>query len=209
MIRKTFPVGMLGCNCTILGDETSKQAIVIDPGDEVDRILRELVGFGLRVVGIVHTHAHIDHVGGLAELARITGAPTYLHNDDQFLYDMLPLQARMLGIAEPQKGTINEYLRDDQVITFGEHELGVLHTPGHTPGSVCFHLNKEDLCFSGDTLFRGGIGRTDLWGGDSDLIVRSIHQRLYSLNGAVEVIPGHGPATTIDRERVSNPYVRG
>ena len=206
LLRKTFPVGRLGCNCSILADEASRQALVVDPGDEVDKILRELAALQLTVVGIVHTHAHIDHVGGLAELSRVTGAPTYLHNDDRFLYDMLPIQAQMLGFPEPQKGTINHNLVDGHTIPFGAFEMGIIHTPGHTPGSVCFSC--AEVCFSGDTLFRGGIGRTDLWGGDSNAIVKSIRERLYTLNGAVEVVPGHGPLTTIDRERLSNSHVR-
>jgi hydroxyacylglutathione hydrolase len=131
-----------------------------------------------------------------------------LHPDDAFLHEMLPIQARLVGCAVPKSAPIDNPLRDDQSISFGSRALGVLHTPGHTPGSVCFQVAGADLCFTGDTLFAGGIGRTDLWGGDHDLIVKSIRHKLYALNSAVEVVPGHGPVTTIDRERVSNPFVR-
>jgi glyoxylase-like metal-dependent hydrolase (beta-lactamase superfamily II) len=199
---------MLQCNCTILGDPKTKEAIVIDPGDEVDRILKVLASHELKVMGIVHTHAHIDHIGGTAELGRITGADTWLHAQDFFLHEMLPEQAKALGLQLGETAPVDRDLVDAGVIPFGCYELGVLHTPGHTPGSVCFEVPGHDLCFSGDTLFNGGIGRTDLWGGDYDAIERSIQDRLYTLNGAVEVIPGHGPETSIDRERLTNPFVR-
>jgi glyoxylase-like metal-dependent hydrolase (beta-lactamase superfamily II) len=207
--RETFPVGALGCNCSLLGDTDTREAIVVDPGDEVDRILAELTRAGMRVTAIVHTHAHIDHVGATAALARVTGAPTYLHDADRFLHDMLPLQAQLIGLPPVEAGRIDHALPDAASLRFGQFELGVLHTPGHTPGSVCFAVPGQDLCFSGDTLFAGGIGRTDLWGGDYPAIERSIKDRLYQLNGAVLVIPGHGPSTSIDRERRSNPFVRG
>jgi len=209
MIRKTFPVGMLQCNCTILADEDTRQAVIIDPGDEAAKIVATLAEDDLTAVAIVHTHAHIDHIGGTFELAQATGAPTYLHDGDGFLHQSLETQAAMLRVPVPTHGPIDQPLTDDQTIIFGSHQLGVMHTPGHTPGSVCFELVGEDLCFSGDTLFNGSIGRTDLPGGDFDLITRSIRDRLYSLNGAVEVIPGHGPSTRIDRERRSNPFVQG
>lgn len=209
MIRKTFPVGMLQCNCTILGDEKTGEAIVIDPGDEAPRIIKELTAQNLRVKAIIHTHAHFDHIGGTAELARVTGAPTYLHPDDTFLHEMLPMQAKLFGVRKPlEQAAIDLPLNDDLVLSFGAYELAVLHTPGHTPGSVCFHVPTAELCLSGDTLFAGGVGRTDLWGGDGELIQKSIRNRLYSLHGAVEVVPGHGPLTTIDKERTSNPFVR-
>ena len=208
MIRETFAVGPLQCNCSILADEENKEAIVVDPGDEVERIANKIEELGLAVKAIIHTHAHIDHIGATAELAALTGAPTFLHDEDQFLHQMLEQQAMMIGLSVPKKGNIDRGLTDEQRITFGKYELGVLHTPGHTPGSVCFSVPGEDLCFSGDTLFFQGIGRTDLWGGDFGALESSIRDRLYSLNSAVEVIPGHGPNTTIDREKLTNPFVR-
>ncbi len=208
MFRRTFPVGMLGCNCTVLGDPRTKEAVVVDPGDEADRILTTLAGQGLRVVGLVHTHAHIDHIGATERLRQVTGAKAYLHPDDAFLHQMLNVQAELIGLPLPEHGPIDQPLADGEAIRFGDFELGVIHTPGHTPGSVCFSVVGQDLCFSGDTLFAGGIGRTDLWGGDSDAIKRSIKGRLYTLNGAVTVVPGHGPETSIDREKKSNAFVR-
>lgn len=207
MFRLTFPVGMFQCNCSILADEESREAVIIDPGDEVDRIVAAITDNELKPVAIVHTHAHLDHIGGTAALSRATGAPTYLHDSDSFLHESLPMQAMMLGLHLPPSSPIDQALADLQAVSFGRHELGVLHTPGHTPGSVCFDVIGHDLCFSGDTLFCQGIGRTDLPGGDYSAIERSIRDRLYTLNGAVEVIPGHGPPTTIDRERMSNPFV--
>ncbi len=208
MIRKTFPVGPLGCNCTLLADEASRECVVIDPGDDGDHILMELAKLGLKVIAVVHTHAHIDHIGATGEVARVTQAPTYLHAGDRFLHEMVATQAELTGLPVPAASTMERALTDGLALRFGQHELGVMHTPGHTPGSVCFVLAGADLCFSGDTLFAQGIGRTDLWGGDTNTIVHSIKQRLYTLNGAVEVVPGHGPLTTIDRERRTNPFVR-
>ncbi len=208
MIRKTFSVGLLACNCTILADEESKHAVVIDPGDEADRILLELAKDELEVVAIVHTHAHIDHIGATGRLAQVTGAPTFLHDEDRILHDMAAQQAQMIGLPPIEKSFVDRPLPDAGAVSFGKHELGIIHTPGHSPGSVSFVVSGADICLTGDTLFAGGIGRTDLWGGDSDLIERSIRQRLYALNGALEVIPGHGPLSTIDHERVSNPFVR-
>ena len=206
--RQTFPVGALGCNCTILADTASNEALVIDPGDEVPRIVAELKRAGLQVRGIVHTHAHIDHIGGSAELAAQTGAAAHLHPADAPLYALLTLQAQMLGLAAPAPPIPMQDLADGQSLRFGAYELGVLHTPGHSPGSVCFLVPGCDLCFTGDTLFAGGVGRTDLWGGDGDALIHSIRDRLYSLPGDLALIPGHGPPSTLDRERRSNPYVR-
>ena len=137
------------------------------------------------------------------------GLLTYLHEGDNFLHQMAPQQAQMIGLPPVAESSIERDLPDATAVSFGNHEIGVIHTPGHTPGSVSFMVSGHDICLSGDTLFAGGIGRTDLWGGDFGEITRSIKDRLYTLNGAVEVVPGHGPLTTIDRERISNPFVRG
>jgi glyoxylase-like metal-dependent hydrolase (beta-lactamase superfamily II) len=210
MIRETFPVGMLACNCTVLGDPVAKKGIVIDPGDECDRILEAIDKHDLDIVAVVHTHAHVDHIGATGELCqRLPGTPALLHAGDIFLHDMLSEQARFIGMPAPMKGRIDAHLTDAQALPFGRFELAVLHTPGHTPGSCCFQVPGEDICFSGDTLFAGGVGRTDLWGGDFDALERSISGRLYTQNGAVQVVPGHGPPTSIDRERRTNPFVRG
>jgi glyoxylase-like metal-dependent hydrolase (beta-lactamase superfamily II) len=207
---ETFPVGMLGCNCTLVHDPVSGQAVVVDPGDDFDRIRDRLDALGAKVAAIVHTHTHIDHVGATAPLARHAGVTPQIHEDDRFLYDMLPLQAALLGIAEPARCEMRGDLHDGASVAAGAIEIGVLHTPGHTPGSVCFLLQGASgaVLFSGDTLFRGSIGRTDLWGGDSTLILRSLRERLMTLPEDTSVVPGHGPTTTIARERQSNPYVR-
>jgi hydroxyacylglutathione hydrolase len=209
MLQKTFKVGVLGCNCTLLADEQTRECLVIDPGGDTPRLLDEIHKGALRVVGIVHTHAHIDHLGATAQLARETGAPTYLHADDNFLHVLLPMQAAVLGLPTIEQPIIDHALTDQQTLRFGRYEAAVLHTPGHSPGSVCLVVLQAELCLSGDTLFAGSVGRTDIWGGDAHAITRSIRDRLYTLNGAVQVIPGHGPQTTIDKERSTNPYVSG
>ncbi|RYF09803.1 MAG: MBL fold metallo-hydrolase [Deltaproteobacteria bacterium] len=207
--RTTFAVGALQCNCSIIGDTDSGEAVVIDPGDEVPRIIDTLFQAKLRAVAIVHTHAHIDHIGGATRLAQVTGAKTYLHGEDTFLYDMLGLQAQLLGLPPPAaQRPIDRPLLDEMAVPFGDCELGVMHTPGHTPGSVCFVVPRHDLCFAGDTLFQGSIGRTDLPGGDPEAIRRSIRNRIYSLSGDAEVICGHGPSTTVAKERRHNAFVR-
>jgi glyoxylase-like metal-dependent hydrolase (beta-lactamase superfamily II) len=199
---------MLQCNCTLLIDTDAAEAIVIDPGDEGEKICQQLQEAKVKTKAIVHTHAHVDHMAATGHVASHCGAPTYLHDADTFLFESLAMQAQWIGISAPAPCQIDNNLEDDQTIAFGSYELGVAHTPGHTPGSVCFMLASEELCFSGDTLFMGGIGRTDLPGGDFDQIEDSIRNRLYNLNGAYEVVPGHGPLTTIDRERLTNPFVR-
>jgi hydroxyacylglutathione hydrolase len=208
MLIRVLTVGPLGANCVILADERSHEAVVVDPGDDADEILQALAKDELKVVAILLTHAHIDHVGAAARLARVTGAPTYLHASDTPLLDKLELQARAIGLPGPEEMRIDHALADGQRLSFGSHTLVVLHTPGHSPGSVAFLVEKEGLCLTGDTLFAGGIGRTDLWFGDPVAITQSIRQRLYTLPEATKVIPGHGPSTTIARERATNPFVR-
>jgi glyoxylase-like metal-dependent hydrolase (beta-lactamase superfamily II) len=188
-----------------------KQAIVVDPGGDFDRIRSALEADGLTVRAIVHTHTHIDHVGATAPLQRWSGAGAHIHEDDRFLYDILEIQAQLLGLPEvPEKCDVTGALVDGHTIAFGALEMGVLHTPGHTPGSVCFTVRAPEgnIVFTGDTLFRRGIGRTDLWGGDSALIERSLKERLLALDDDTLVVPGHGGETTIGDERRSNPYLR-
>jgi len=207
---ETFPVPPLGCNCSVLRDDETSEAIVIDPGGDAPGILKRLHAHGLTVKAIVHTHTHIDHVGATAAVQRDTGAPARIHEGDLFLYDMLPVQGQMLGIPAPPAAELDAFLRDGDVLRAGAIALEVLHTPGHTPGSVCFRCKVEDkdVVFSGDTLFAGSIGRTDLWGGDHDLILKSIRARLLTLPEETLVVTGHDRPTTIARERRSNPYVR-
>jgi hydroxyacylglutathione hydrolase len=207
---ETFPAGTMGCNCSIVVDPQSKSAIVVDPGGDFDEIQRRLTKAGASVVAIVHTHTHIDHVGATAPLQAWTGAPAKIHEADRFLYEMLPVQAAFIGMPVPEICDLEGSLTDDLVLSAGSLEMAVLHTPGHTPGSCSFvaKLGGTQVAFAGDTLFRRGIGRTDLWGGDSDLILKSIKRKLFSLDETTKVITGHGPATTIGEERRQNPFVK-
>lgn len=206
MIRKTFPVPPLGCNCSILGDPITKRAIVVDPGGAHDRILQEVRELGLTVVSILHTHAHFDHFLASGKMKQATGASLCLHRDDQELWDMLEVQCRLFGVPYEPVPPPDYWLQDEEKIILGGVEGVALHTPGHTPGSMSFHFAEEQLVLSGDTLFRGGIGRTDLWGGDYGAIERSIRERLYTLDEATRVITGHGPETQIGFEREHNPF---
>jgi hydroxyacylglutathione hydrolase len=209
MLVSVVPVGVLQCNCTILGDPDSGQAIVVDPGDEVEKVLAALRRHGLRCTAILNTHAHIDHVGANQPLKEATGAPVMLHEADLPLYDNLRIQAEWIGglIPEPARADVG-HVTDGDRVTAGALTAHVLHTPGHTPGSICFHVREGGpLLLSGDTLFAGSIGRTDLWGGDFDQEIASIRQRLLTLGDTTRVIPGHGPETTIGWERQRNPFL--
>lgn len=210
MLLETFPVGPLGCNCSILVDPASKGAVVIDPGGDFDAIRARLERAGAKVAAIVHTHTHIDHVGATAPLQRWSGAAARIHEADRFLYEMLPVQAALLGLDVPEQCEIDGDLRDGVVVKAGGLDLHVLHTPGHTPGSVSFLVESggDAVAFTGDTLFRRGIGRTDLWGGDSEAILTSIRRKLLTLDPATRVVTGHGPSTTIGDERDRNPFLR-
>ena len=208
MIIETFPVGQLQCNCTILGDEATSEAIVIDPGDEVGRIHRRVTELGLKVKQILVTHAHIDHVGGALKLKRLTGAPILLNENDLALLDMMEEQAGWLGIETPETAPPDENLADGLRVGLESTPAQVIHTPGHTQGSVCLHFAPMKLLIAGDTLFAGSIGRTDLPGGNSKQIIESIESRLLALPDETRVLPGHGPMTTIGAERRSNPFLR-
>ncbi|MGQ0551668.1 MAG: MBL fold metallo-hydrolase [Planctomycetota bacterium] len=207
---QTIPVGPLQCNCTILGDTTSGEAIVIDPGDEAPALAARLTRAGLKVTQILHTHAHIDHIGGSAEFQQLAGGRAWLHKGDQWLHENFALQCRMIGLPVPAAVPIDAWLDEGQRLSLGEHRLEVLHTPGHTPGSCCFLLAAEgrQLLFAGDTLFKGSIGRTDLWGGDTETILASLQGKLLGLDDDTEVVTGHGPGTTIGRERRGNPFLQ-
>jgi hydroxyacylglutathione hydrolase len=208
MILETFPVGLLQCNCTLLGDEATGEAMVIDPGDNVPYILDRLKAHGLTLKQIVVTHAHIDHVGGAVRLKRATGAPILLNENDLPLLKMMDVQAAWLGIAAPEVASPDDNAREGLVVGIANHKAEVLHTPGHTQGSICLHFVPEKILFAGDTLFAGSIGRTDLPGGDGRQILRSIHERLMSLADETRVIPGHGAETTIGEEREGNPWLQ-
>lgn len=208
MILESFPVGMLACNCTLLGDEQTREAIVIDPGDEVGRIHRRLTELGLTVKQILITHAHIDHVGGALRLKRLTDAPILMNENDLPLLKMMDEQAAWLGVASPETEPPDGGLTDGTTVGLANYPAQVLHTPGHTQGSVCLHFVPLKLLIAGDTIFAGSIGRTDLPGGSFDQIIESIHSRLLHLPEETRILPGHGPVTTIGEERRSNPFLR-
>ena len=209
MIHEILPVGMLQCNCSIFGDEQTREAIVIDPGDEIDSILAILAKHQLHVKAIVITHAHIDHIGGAQKLKAATGAPVYMNPNDQELYDHLDVQAGWLGMPVPERTTIDVDAREGDKLALGAAEFHVLDTPGHTQGSISLWIPSENKLVAGDTLFLDSIGRTDLPGGNHRQILRSIHDKLLPLDDEVVVIPGHGIKTTIGRERRRNPFLQG
>lgn len=215
LIYITIPVGVLQCNCTIVGDPVTREALVIDPGDEVHRILDLIGRHKLSVQAIVSTHAHIDHVGGLSKLHRYTGAPVLMHRDDLSLYQGMDVQAAFLGMQAPEITNVDHLLKEGDILHWGSCQATVLHTPGHTPGSVCLYLPKDagevtlsnPQLFAGDTLFAGSIGRTDLWGGSMEQIMDSLRSKLMQLPDSTIVHPGHGPVTTVGKERYSNPFL--
>jgi glyoxylase-like metal-dependent hydrolase (beta-lactamase superfamily II) len=209
MIHEILPVGMLQCNCSIFGDEQSHEAIVIDPGDNIAGILAILAKHALKVKAIVITHAHIDHIGGAAKLKAETGAPIYMNGSDQELYDELDVQAAWLQMKTPEKTSIDTDAKDGDTLVLGSSVFHVLHTPGHTQGSISLWIPGENKLIAGDTLFRDSIGRTDLPGGDGRQILRSIHDKLLILPEDTTVVPGHGANTTIGRERERNPFLNG
>jgi hydroxyacylglutathione hydrolase len=208
MIHKIFPVGLLQCNCSVLGDEDSGEAIVVDPGDEVEKVTAILDEYKLRVTAIVITHGHIDHVMGAEKLRALTQAPVYMNQADTMLLDMLQVQAGWLGIDEPARPEIDSNANDGLTLTLGKTPLHVMHTPGHTPGSCCVWLPEHSKLIAGDTLFRDSVGRTDLPGGNSRQLLSSIKTRLLPLPDETVVVPGHGASTTLGRERQHNPFLR-
>ena len=208
LIRKTFSVPPLGCNCSIIGDSVTKQAVVIDPGGAPERILHEVEALGLTVSHILHTHAHLDHFLASSEIKKSTGAAISLHQDDLQLWDNLELQCRVFGVSYVPALPPDHWLTDEEKVMLGQVPIVALHTPGHTPGSISFYLPNDKLVLAGDTLFRGSIGRTDLWGGNFEAIEQSIRERLYTLDEATTVITGHGPDTEIGLEKESNQFVR-
>ena len=227
LIHEILPVGMLQCNCHIVGDPKTREAIVIDPGDDAGKILDVIERHRLKVTAIAVTHTHIDHVIGLSRVHDATGAPVYVHADDLGLYRMLDVQASWLGWKTPEQVKIDQLMREGDVIRWGRCEAQILHTPGHTPGSICLYMPADmpsapteetaaksarrgtGQLFAGDTLFAGSIGRTDLWGGSFPEILRSLKGKLLELPDDTIVYPGHGEATTIGEERATNPFLVG
>ena len=234
LIHEIIPVGMLQCNCSILGDPVTGEAIVVDPGDEIERVMEILRAHNLKVRAIVSTHTHIDHVGGLAGLHRATGAPVMIHEADLPMYQNLEMQARFLGTPTPESMKIKDFVKEGDALRWGDYSARVMHTPGHSPGSISLFVEKgpsgapiqaeqhgqaahtssrglgDDPArlIAGDTLFQGSIGRTDLWGGSMKDILTSIREKLMKLPDETVVIPGHGDLTTIGEEREFNPFVK-
>ena len=208
MIHEILPVGPLQCNCSIIGDEATREAMVIDPGDDVADILALIQKHNLQIKQIVITHAHIDHVGGAMKLRAATGAPILLNHNDYTLLKMLDIQAAWLGMQSPGKVEIDRSLNELDKVEAGPLTANVLHTPGHTEGSVCLYFPVQKKLIAGDTLFAGSIGRTDLPGGSFDKIIASLHGKLLALPDETVVVPGHGPITTIGEERESNPFLQ-
>ena len=224
LIHEILPVGMLQCNCHIVGDPQSREAVVIDPGDDAARILKVIERHQLKVTAIVITHTHIDHVIGLHRVHQATAAPLFMHADDLGLYRILDQQAAWLGWKAPEEVQPDRLVREGDVIRWGSLGALVIHTPGHTPGSICLYMPTDisgahadekpasggnASLFAGDTLFAGSIGRTDLWGGSFEEIMRSLKGKLLELPDETIVYPGHGPITVIGKERETNPFLKG
>jgi hydroxyacylglutathione hydrolase len=207
MIHEILPVGPLQCNCSIIGDETTHEAMVIDPGDDIDDVLALIRKHALQVKQIVITHAHIDHVGGATKLRAVTGAPILLNQNDYALLKMLDMQAAWIGVSPPGKVEIDASITTGETVAAGSHTAAILHTPGHTEGSICLYFSAEKKLIAGDTLFAGSIGRTDLPGGSMQKIMRSLRETVMALPDDTVVVPGHGELTTIGEERESNPFL--
>jgi len=207
MIHHAVAVGPLQCNCHILADDATKEAVIVDPGDDADEILRRAEG--LKVLALLHTHCHFDHMTATRKVAESTGAEILIHKSDKAYYDQLAKQYELfrMGPTPQDPLPVKRFLQDGERIEFGKHSLKVIHTPGHTEGSCCFHT--EGMVLSGDTLFQRSIGRTDLPGGNTEQELESIRMKLYPLDPETVVYPGHGPKTTIEEERAENPFVQG
>jgi len=208
MIHEILPVGPLQCNCSVIGDEASREAMVIDPGDDVEAVLAIIRKHNLAVKQIVVTHAHIDHVGGASKLRKLTGAPILLNQNDHALLKMIDVQASWIGMASPGKIEIDQSIAQADQLRAGALTAEVIHTPGHTEGSVCLYFPAHQKLIAGDTLCAGSIGRTDLPGGSFEKIISSLHEKILALPDETIVVPGHGPQTTIGAERESNPFLK-
>lgn len=210
---ETLPIGSYACNCSIIYSELTKEAIIIDPGNDHKALMKRVDALNIKVKKLLHTHAHFDHIGNSNEVKKATGATIHLHKDDKFLYDQLPMQGQFFGQTVGAPGPIDQYLNDDEEFSLEDSNLNnflkTIHTPGHTPGSCCFYTNhfENPVLFAGDTLFLNSIGRTDLPGGDSRKIIKSIKEKLLVLPEETSVVTGHGPLTRIFEEKKFNPFL--
>jgi hydroxyacylglutathione hydrolase len=211
MILETAAVAPFFKNGYVLGCESTREAVVIDPGDEVDELLAALEHHGLTARAILLTHAHVDHVSGVARAKRALNVPVHLHREDLFLYEQAVAHGRMFGLTVEAPPPVDVYYDGQGPYRFGDYDVFVHHTPGHCPGGVCLQVGRRgtpgEALFVGDTLFAGSIGRTDLPGGDYNTLLRSITEVLFPLGDDARVFSGHGPATTIGHERRTNPFV--
>ena len=200
-------------NGFVIGCEETREGVVIDPGDDVDHLLAAAARHRLSIVNILLTHAHLDHVTGVARAKQALGVPVWLHRDDNFLYERVPQQGQMFGFKVEAQPPIDRFYEGEGPLRFGRYAIRVLHTPGHCPGGVCLAVSRDgeprSTLFVGDTLFAGSIGRTDLPGGDMDTLLRSIREVLFAFPDDTVVWSGHGPATTIGQERRTNPFLIG
>jgi len=206
LILETLVVGMIQANCYLLGDEKTGEAVVIDPGGDVPVILRALEARKLKPVAILATHGHFDHVEGLAAMKRATNAPILLHRGDLPLIQGMTVQGQLFGLRVEAAPPPDRFVTEGDTLVVGGHTVSVLHTPGHSPGSVCFKVDKK--IFVGDLLFAGSIGRTDLQGGDYDTLLRSVRDKIFTLPDDTTVYPGHGPETSVGFEKRTNPFFR-
>lgn len=199
-------VGPLACNCYVVGDLVTRRAIVIDPGGDADELAAEIAARDLTITAIVATHAHFDHVLAAERLRAVTGAPFHLHRDDRPLLEWIgPSMEMFLGIPGEEPPEVDSDAAEGDRLRAGDVEFEVVHTPGHSPGSIS--LVTPGALFCGDTLFAGSVGRTDLPGGDTQQLLDAVKEKLFPLGDDVPVYPGHGPPTTIEREKASNPFV--
>ncbi|WP_300667186.1 MBL fold metallo-hydrolase [Desulfoluna sp.] len=208
MLIKDLVVGPIGANCIILGCEATRQAAVIDPGDDADRILKALADEHLTVTAIINTHGHFDHVGANKRLKEATGADILIHEADAGMLQELSVTAMAFGLQAENSPPADRFIADGDTITFGEKSLTVLHTPGHTPGGITLYCKEDNVAFAGDTLFYGSIGRTDLPGGNYATLISSIKNQLFSLPDATVIYTGHGPKTSIGTEKQYNPFLK-
>jgi hydroxyacylglutathione hydrolase len=209
MILERLTVGPFQENCYVIGDEETGEGVIVDPGDEAARIALAVEQTGLEVSGILITHTHIDHVGAVAALVDEYACPVLMHAEAEPMLKQLPTQAMMMGLRFGRMPTVDRHIEDEEVLEVGGLKLESLYTPGHAPGHLAFYAEREGFVLSGDALFAGSVGRTDLFGGDMEVLMRSINERLMTLPDETRVLSGHGPETTIGDERAHNPFLLG